>query len=83
MFRRLQADPDLARIPVVFLTASATRDQAETLRARGTAGVPFKPFNARKLLQKFFKTWNGLKDYDSGAYSLAWLSCMGRTKAGA
>jgi CheY-like chemotaxis protein len=78
LVKRLQADPDLARISVVFLTASATRDQAEALRALGTAGVLFKPFNVRELPRKLFEIWNGLKHYDSGANPVAWLSCMGR-----
>lgn len=61
LFKRLQADPDLARIPVVFLTASAARDQAENLRALGAGGVLFKPFSVHELPQKLLEIWNGLK----------------------
>ena len=62
LFKQFQANPDFARIPVVFLTASATREKAESLRALGAAGVLFKPFNVRELPQKLFEIWNGLKD---------------------
>ena len=62
LFKRLHADPDLARIPVVFLTAGATRDRVENLQALGAAGVLFKPFSVRELPQKLFEIWNALKD---------------------
>ncbi len=61
LFGQIQTDPELARIPVVFLTASAGKDQAERLRALGAAGVLFKPFNVHELPQKVFEIWNGLK----------------------
>jgi len=60
LFRRLQADPQLARIPVVFLTASAVSHKAEELRALGAAGVLFKPFDVRQLPEKLRKIWNAL-----------------------
>lgn len=62
LFKQFQDDAGLARIPVVFLTASATGDNAENLRALGAAGVIFKPFNARELVQKLFAIWDALKD---------------------
>jgi CheY-like chemotaxis protein len=62
LFKQLQADPDLARIPVVFLTASAEKDKAESMRALGAAGVLIKPFNVRELPQKLFEIWNALKN---------------------
>ena len=61
VFKSLKADPELAGIPVVFLTASATKGSAQTLQALGPAGILFKPFNVRELPQKVFDIWNGLK----------------------
>jgi CheY-like chemotaxis protein len=56
----LQADPVLARIPVVFLTASATRETAEALQATGAARVLFKPIDMRELPGKLAEVWDSL-----------------------
>jgi CheY-like chemotaxis protein len=61
VLKLLQADPDLVRIPVIFLTASATKANAEMLGSLGAAGVLFKPFNVRELPQKILAIWNGMK----------------------
>lgn len=62
LFKQIQDDSGLARIPVVFLTASASGVNAEYLRSLGAAGVLFKPFGVRELPQKLLEIWNGLKD---------------------
>jgi CheY-like chemotaxis protein len=46
---RLHADPQLARIPILFLTARADLDEGERLRRSGAAGFLTKPFNPLDL----------------------------------
>lgn len=45
----LRADAELARIPVVFMTASVQRWQIERALAQGAAGVLAKPFTMSDL----------------------------------
>jgi CheY-like chemotaxis protein len=47
--RALLADPAVAGIPVVFLTAKAMRSEVDRLRALGAAGVLLKPFDPLSL----------------------------------
>ena len=60
LFKRLQADPDLARIPVVFLTAVMTGPDARSLNLLGAAGVLVKPFDVLQLPRKLSEIWNRL-----------------------
>jgi two-component system OmpR family response regulator len=60
LFRRLQADPDLASIPVVFLTAVLTGPDARKLSLLGAAGVLVKPFDVLNLPRKLSAIWDGL-----------------------
>ncbi len=46
---RLHADPDLARVPIIFLTARADLDAGERLRRSGAVGFLTKPFNPLDL----------------------------------
>jgi len=45
----LLADPAVAGVPVVFLTAKAMRSEIDRLRALGAAGVLLKPFDPMSL----------------------------------
>jgi DNA-binding response OmpR family regulator len=45
----LLADPAVAGVPVVFLTAKAMRSEISRLRALGAAGVLLKPFDPLSL----------------------------------
>ena len=45
----LLADPAIAGVPVVFLTAKAMRSEIDRLRALGAAGVLLKPFDPLSL----------------------------------
>jgi two-component system OmpR family response regulator len=58
LFKRLQADPDLAAIPVVFLTAVMTGPDARALNMLGAAGVLVKPFDVLELPRKLSEIWN-------------------------
>jgi CheY-like chemotaxis protein len=61
LFKRLQADPELAPIPVVFLTAVMTGPEARHLNTLGAAGVLVKPFDVLELPRKLSRIWAGLQ----------------------
>lgn len=72
---QLQADPELAMIPVIFLTAlDSARDKAQALAA-GAVGYLTKPLNKKTLLEIVAKhaqtksQWTGLKE---GLVAAAW-----------
>jgi CheY-like chemotaxis protein len=67
LFKRLQADPDLARIPVVFLTAIMRGNDYSRLAALGAAGIIFKPFDVQELPRKLAEIWNGVNTTPSGS----------------
>ena len=52
LVRAIRADPRLARIPVVFLTASAQRYQIEEALAHGARAFVAKPFALADLRAK-------------------------------
>ena len=60
LFKKLQADPELSRIPVVFLTAVMTGPEARNLNMLGAAGVLTKPFDVLELPRKLSAIWSGL-----------------------
>ena len=62
VFGQLKADSDLAQIPVVFLTASATSVEVTALRQLGAADILFKPFNTRELVDRLFEILRRLKE---------------------
>lgn len=57
VFRRLQATPELRRIPVVFLMASAAKSDVEELQKLGAAGIFTKPFDAGNLAELVAGAW--------------------------
>jgi CheY-like chemotaxis protein len=50
VFRNLKANPQCAKIPFVFVTASAEKREIETALAMGADGYVCKPFEASELL---------------------------------
>lgn len=52
LLERLRADPELAAIPVIVLTASADEARAGDVLARGAAAYITKPFPPRQLLAR-------------------------------
>lgn len=60
LFKRLQADADLASIPVVFLTAVMTGPESRNLNQLGAAGVLIKPFDVLELPRKLSSIWGAL-----------------------
>ena len=53
----IKADPELSKIPVVFLTASATPDVIEALKKSGAAGIFTKPFDPKELALELTAAW--------------------------
>lgn len=58
LFKQLQADPEVASIPVVFLTAVMTGPDARNLSLLGAAGVLTKPFDVLNLPRKLCAIWD-------------------------
>ncbi len=57
---RFRADPQLAGIPVVFVTAKTLPSELERFRALGAADVISKPFDAMRLLEQVRMVWERL-----------------------
>jgi two-component system, OmpR family, response regulator len=56
---QLQADPDLRKIPVVFMTAKVQRDEVDHYLRLGVAGVIPKPFDPMTLPQQVRDIFGG------------------------
>lgn len=57
---RLQADPKLATIPVIFMTAKALPQEIERFLSLGAVAVIPKPFDPMKLAEQVAVIWEGL-----------------------
>ena len=57
LFNKMREVPELAEIPVVFLTIKAHWRTREELLALGAAGVITKPFSARDLADQLKGIW--------------------------
>lgn len=53
----LRAEPDLATIPVAFITGKTRHDEVERLHALGAIGVIAKPFNPQTLASTVGRLW--------------------------
>ena len=54
-FKALQADPQTAQIPVIFLTAKAQTSERRQFNDLGVSGVITKPFNSLDLPDQIMK----------------------------
>ncbi|MCL1491995.1 MAG: response regulator [Pseudanabaena sp. Salubria-1] len=54
-FKALQADPQTAQIPVIFLTAKAQTSERRQFNDLGVSGVITKPFNSLDLPDQIVK----------------------------
>jgi CheY-like chemotaxis protein len=54
---RLRADPALAPVPVVFVTAKTLPSEMERFRALGALDVIAKPFDPMRLLDQVQTLW--------------------------
>jgi len=57
LFKRFGAEPALAGIPVIFLTASIMGQDLRELQNLGAAGIIGKPFNLQSLIVKLLEIW--------------------------
>jgi len=57
LLKRMRADPDLARIPVIFMTAKARQNEGGQLRELSAIGVIAKPFDPMTLGQQVRALW--------------------------
>ena len=64
LFGKLRETPDMASIPVVFLTVKAHWRTTEDLLALGAAGVITKPFSATTLADQLKAIWASLPETD-------------------
>lgn len=55
--QRLRADPALAGIPVIFMTAKAMAEDVQRLRALGAMAVIAKPFDPMQLSRQVLSLW--------------------------
>jgi two-component system cell cycle response regulator len=57
LLRRMRSDPDLARIPVIFMTAKANTSETGRLRELSAIGVIAKPFDPMTLGKQVKALW--------------------------
>lgn len=57
--QRLRADPELSRIPVVFMTAKAMPQEVERFKQLGAIAVIAKPFDPMRLGEQVISIWEG------------------------
>ena len=62
LFNKLREVPELAAVPVVFLTVKAHWRTRDELLELGAAGVITKPFSARDLADQLKAIWASLPD---------------------
>lgn len=55
--RKMRADPELADIPVIFMTAKAMPQEIMRFHELGALGVIPKPFDPMHLTQQVFAMW--------------------------
>lgn len=71
---KMRADPEIAHIPVIFVTAKAMPSEVAKFREMGVVGVIAKPFDPMELIKQLRGLWDGhdaevppLKEYDDKA----------------
>jgi CheY-like chemotaxis protein len=58
--KQMRADPALARIPVIFMTAKAMPQEVARFRELGAVAVIAKPFDPMQLAKQVFAIWEGI-----------------------
>ena len=56
-WKHLKETPELADIPVVFMTAKVLNDETRTFLAAGAAGIIAKPFDPQELSGQLREIW--------------------------
>ncbi|HEX4927084.1 MAG TPA: response regulator [Burkholderiales bacterium] len=57
LFREMKKQPDLAALPVVFITAKAGQRDLDELKSLGAAGTISKPFSPKDLPEQLRAIW--------------------------
>ena len=57
LFRRMKERPDVAKLPVVFITAKASQTELDELVHLGAAGTISKPFQPKDLPGQLRAIW--------------------------
>jgi len=60
LYRKMQETPGVRDLPVVFITAKASKNELDELRTLGAAGTISKPFAPRDLADQLRAIWNKL-----------------------
>ena len=60
LFREMKKRPEIAGLPVVFITAKAAQRDLDELKALGAAGTISKPFSPKDLPDQLRKIWSKL-----------------------
>jgi CheY-like chemotaxis protein len=55
--REMRQRPDLASLPVIFMTAKVQPDEVASYKAMGALGVIAKPFDPMKLADEVRRLW--------------------------
>jgi CheY-like chemotaxis protein len=58
--QRMRADPALASIPVIFMTAKAMPQEVARFRELGAVAVIAKPFDPMQLAKQVLNIWEGI-----------------------
>jgi len=58
--QRMRADPALATIPVIFMTAKAMPQEVARFRELGAVAVIAKPFDPMQLAKQVLSIWEGI-----------------------
>jgi len=62
LFRKMQEDPAVAGLPVIFITAKASPRELEELIRLGAKGTISKPFSPKDLPDQLRSHWAGMPD---------------------
>ena len=60
LFRKIKQEPELAALPIVFITAKTMPKEVEELLALGPAGTISKPFSPKDLPDQLRAIWSKL-----------------------
>jgi len=62
LFRKMQEDPEVAPLPVIFITAKASPRELEELVRLGAKGTISKPFSPKDLPDQLRALWAAIPD---------------------
>ncbi len=60
-FKKMQENPQLAKVPIIFMTAKARSSEVIIYKEMGALGVVAKPFDPMTLAEKVKAIWDNRK----------------------